>query len=62
LVGSSGAGKSTIIQLLLRNYPLNKGNILIDDKDFTAYDIQDLRANTAIVPQEVTIIWWHYKR
>ena len=55
LVGSSGAGKSTIIQLLFRNYPLNKGNILIDDKDFTAYDIQDLRANTAIVPQEVIL-------
>lgn len=55
LVGSSGAGKSTIIQLLLRNYPLNKGSIFIDDKDFREYDIQDLRANTAIVPQEVIL-------
>lgn len=55
LVGSSGAGKSTIIQLLLRIFPLNSGEILIDKENFLNLDIQDLRGNTAIVPQEVIL-------
>jgi ATP-binding cassette, subfamily B, bacterial len=55
LVGYSGAGKSTIIQLLLRFYDALKGEILIDGKDIKSYDISDLRNNMAIVPQEVML-------
>ena len=55
LVGPSGAGKSTIIQLLLRFYDVNSGQILIDNKDSTTLPIQDLRANMALVPQEVVL-------
>lgn len=55
LVGYSGAGKSTIVQLLLRFYDAIKGEILIDGKDIKSLNISDLRNNMAIVPQEVML-------
>lgn len=55
LVGPSGAGKSTISQLLLRFYDPTGGQILIDSKDAREYDLTGLRANMAIVPQEVLL-------
>ncbi len=55
LVGHSGAGKSTIVQLLLRYYEHSGGSILIDGKDITAYNISSLRANVGVVPQEVIL-------
>lgn len=55
LVGSSGAGKSTIINLLLRFYLKNSGEILIDGKQIEDYDLIGLRRNMAIVPQEVML-------
>ncbi len=55
LVGQSGAGKSTIVQLLLRFYKLNEGKISIDGKDIQSYDITALRKQMAIVPQEVIL-------
>lgn len=55
LVGYSGAGKSTIVQLLLRFYDALSGEILVDGKDIKSYNISDLRNNMAIVPQEVML-------
>jgi ATP-binding cassette, subfamily B, bacterial len=55
LVGYSGAGKSTIVQLLLRFYDASKGSILVDGKDIKSINISDLRHNMAIVPQEVML-------
>ena len=55
LVGHSGAGKSTIVQLLMRYYHLAKGEILVDGKNINTFDITDLRKNIAIVPQEVML-------
>jgi ATP-binding cassette subfamily B protein len=55
LVGYSGAGKSTIVQLLLRFYDALSGEILVDGKDIKLYNISDLRNNMAIVPQEVML-------
>lgn len=55
LVGYSGAGKSTIVQLLLRFYDTIGGEILVDGKDIKKYNITDLRNNMAIVPQEVML-------
>ena len=52
LVGNSGGGKSTIVNLLPRFYPLKKGSILIDDVDIRDYKINSLRDNIAIVLQE----------
>lgn len=55
LVGYSGGGKSTIVSLLMRYYKLSGGQILVDGKDITDYDITALRQNIAIVPQEVML-------
>ena len=55
LVGGSGAGKSTIIQLLLQFYRVDDGSILIDGKSIYNYDLLDYRQNLAIVPQEVIL-------
>ena len=53
LVGATGAGKSSIINLLLRFYNINSGTILLDDKDITGYDIKSLRSKLALVLQDV---------
>ncbi|TLV00246.1 ABC transporter ATP-binding protein [Dyadobacter luticola] len=55
LVGYSGAGKSTIVQLLMRFYNHQSGEIRIDDKPLQAFGISELRKNIAIVPQEVML-------
>jgi ATP-binding cassette subfamily B protein len=55
LVGPSGAGKSTIISLLLRLYDPSTGLVRIDGKGARDYPIPDLRAQMAIVPQEVLL-------
>ena len=53
LVGATGAGKSSIINLLTRNYEINKGSILIDGIDYLEYDLNSLRGNIAVVLQDV---------
>jgi ATP-binding cassette, subfamily B, bacterial len=55
LVGYSGAGKSTIVQLLMRYYKLSGGQIFVDGKNINEYDLTELRKNIAIVPQEVML-------
>ena len=52
LVGPTGAGKSTIAQLLPRLYDVEKGEILIDGKPLKAYKQMSLRENIAFVPQK----------
>jgi ATP-binding cassette subfamily B protein len=53
LVGATGAGKSSIINLLNRFYEINKGQILLDGKDIREYDLQALRRNIGLVLQDV---------
>ena len=55
IVGPSGAGKSTISSLLLRFYDIDGGEILIDDKNIYDYDLENLRGNMSIVPQDVIL-------
>jgi ABC-type multidrug transport system fused ATPase/permease subunit len=55
LVGSSGAGKSTIASLLLNYYPITGGSILFDDTKIEGIDVTHLREHMAIVPQEVLL-------
>ena len=55
LVGHSGAGKSTIVQLLLRFYQPTSGTFMLDGKDIGDYNLQDYRSQVGIVPQEVIL-------
>jgi ABC-type multidrug transport system fused ATPase/permease subunit len=55
IVGPSGAGKSTIASLLLRFYSIDKGQILIDGKNINAFQLEQLRGNMSIVPQDVIL-------
>ncbi len=55
LVGQSGAGKSTVVQLLMRYYNLSGGRITIDGRDLTSFNLTELRKNIAVVPQEVIL-------
>ncbi|MFO7703486.1 MAG: ABC transporter ATP-binding protein [Psychroflexus maritimus] len=53
IVGATGAGKSTIINLLGRFYEINDGNIFVDDVDLKKYDLNSLRNSIAVVLQDV---------
>ncbi|WP_264523870.1 ABC transporter ATP-binding protein [Flavobacterium sp. N502536] len=55
IVGPSGAGKSTISSLLLRFYDITSGEIIVDGKSIYDYDLEDLRGNMSIVPQDVIL-------
>ncbi|MBX2965154.1 MAG: ABC transporter ATP-binding protein [Cyclobacteriaceae bacterium] len=53
LVGATGAGKSSIINLLNRFYEINKGTITVDGTDIREYDLGYLRRNIGVVLQDV---------
>lgn len=53
LVGATGAGKSSIINLLNRFYEINRGSILIDGVDLKEFDLGVLRKNIGVVLQDV---------
>lgn len=53
LVGATGAGKSTIINLASRFYEFNKGEIFIDEVPIREYTLESLRINTGVVLQDV---------
>ena len=55
LVGSSGSGKSSLVNLIPRFYNLKQGSILLDDKDIKDYSLASLRQQIAIVSQKVTL-------
>ena len=55
IVGPSGTGKSTIASLLLRFYDIESGEILIDGKSIYDFDLENLRGNMSIVPQDVIL-------
>jgi ATP-binding cassette subfamily B protein len=55
LVGSSGAGKSTIVRLLFRFYDVDEGGVLIDDQDLRDITQDSLRAAIGLVPQDTVL-------
>ncbi|MFN7100152.1 MAG: ABC transporter ATP-binding protein [Flavobacterium sp.] len=55
IVGPSGTGKSTIASLLLRFYNIDAGEIQIDGKNIYDFDLENLRGNMSIVPQDVIL-------
>jgi ATP-binding cassette, subfamily B, multidrug efflux pump len=53
LVGATGAGKSSVINLLSRFYEINEGSIKIDDVDVRQYELSNLRSHIGVVLQDV---------
>lgn len=52
IVGESGCGKSTLAKLLLGFYPLEKGSILINGKEYSKLNLKEIREYISYVPQE----------
>ena len=55
LVGPSGAGKTTVLNLLPRFYDVTDGRVLIDDQDIRGVTMASLRSRIALVSQEITL-------
>jgi subfamily B ATP-binding cassette protein MsbA len=55
IVGRSGSGKSTLVSLLPKFYEVASGSILVDGRDIREYDLRSLRAQIAVVSQDVTL-------
>eukprot|EP00178_Gracilaria_changii_P005414 TRINITY_DN188_c0_g1_i1.p3 TRINITY_DN188_c0_g1~~TRINITY_DN188_c0_g1_i1.p3 ORF type:complete len:425 (+),score=60.58 TRINITY_DN188_c0_g1_i1:1704-2978(+) len=55
LVGSSGAGKSTVMRLLLRFYDVDEGRILVDGEDIRSLTQKSLRQNIGVVAQDTVL-------
>jgi len=53
IVGATGAGKSTVIKLLLRFYDVQRGRVLLDDRDVREFNLADLRGAIGLVSQDV---------
>ena len=55
LLGQSGAGKTSLIKLLLRFYDVSAGEICIDGQNIKDVDLDSLRQNIAIIPQDISL-------
>lgn len=55
LVGRSGSGKSTLVKLLLRNYDVKDGEVLVDGRNIKHYRIEDYKKRIAVVSQDVEV-------
>ena len=51
IIGATGSGKSTLIQLLMRFYDIKKGNIFVNGKNITSYPMNELRSMFGVVFQ-----------
>ena len=55
IIGKSGSGKSTLIKLLLRFYPIESGNILVDNIQIDKYNLDHLRQNIYYINQNTNL-------
>lgn len=51
IIGKTGSGKSTILELITRSYDITSGEIFLDDKILSSYDLQSLKSFISYVPQ-----------
>lgn len=52
IIGSTGSGKTTLANLMLRFYDVQKGAVLVDDEDVKNYELNDLRSRIGYAPQK----------
>jgi len=52
IVGATGSGKSTVVELLARSYDPDRGRVLLDGLDIRTIMLEELRQNLGVVPQE----------
>ncbi len=55
IIGSTGSGKSTLAKLISRLYDPDDGQIFIDGKNLTDYDVKELRLSIGFIPQKATL-------
>lgn len=55
IVGTSGAGKTTLIKCLLKYFPITGGKILIDGNDISNFSEESIRAGISVIPQDITM-------
>jgi ATP-binding cassette subfamily B protein len=52
IIGGTGSGKSTVVNLILRLYDVQKGSVLVENKDVRKYNLHELRGKIGYVPQK----------
>lgn len=52
IVGATGSGKSALVSLIPRLYPVPDGKIFVDGKDINKFDLENLRSNIGFIPQD----------
>ena len=55
IVGKTGAGKTSIVNLIMKFYDIDKGKILIDGKDIKDINVETLRRNIGVVLQDTKL-------
>ena len=60
VIGGTGAGKSTLVNLIPRFYDASEGSVLVDGVDVREYTYQGLRQRIGVVPQKAVLVLRHY--
>ena len=55
IIGETGSGKSTIVNLLMQFYKINKGDILINNKSIYEYNLESYYNNISLIPQNISL-------
>lgn len=55
IIGGTGSGKSTLVNLIPRFYDASQGQVLVDGRDVTELDYEDLRSRIGVVPQKAVL-------
>lgn len=55
IIGGTGSGKTTLVNLIARFYDATSGKVLLDGRDVTDYSLQDLRDRIGVVPQKAAL-------
>lgn len=55
VIGGTGSGKSTLVNLIPRFYDVTRGNVFVDGVDVRAYELDDLRKKIGVIPQKAAL-------